>query len=102
MIYSDELNILIVIYCLCENKRFNWLKINLRILPGLYQRFLGTTTRLGTQCVSRCRILCTIDSEGFKEGTRGAPIMPRDEVSRTANVGTVGTNGLRTQAGEGA
>jgi len=28
----------------------------------------------------------TIDSEGFKGGTRGAPIMPRDAVSRTANV----------------
>ena len=28
----------------------------------------------------------TIDSEGFKGGTRGAPIMPRDVVSRTANV----------------
>ena len=28
----------------------------------------------------------TIDSEGFKGGTRGAPIMPRDCVSRTANV----------------
>ena len=30
----------------------------------------------------------TIDSEGFKGGTRGAPIMPRDAVSRTTNVGT--------------
>ena len=30
----------------------------------------------------------TIDSEGFKGGTRGAPIMPRDAVSRTAHVGT--------------
>ena len=29
----------------------------------------------------------TIDSEGFKGGTRGAPIMPRDAVSRTANFG---------------
>ena len=28
----------------------------------------------------------TIDSEGFKGGTRGAPIMPRDAFSRTANV----------------
>ena len=28
----------------------------------------------------------TIDSEGFKGGTRDAPIMPRDAVSRTANV----------------
>jgi len=27
-------------------------------------------------------------------GTSGAPIMPRDAVSRTAHVGTVGTNGL--------
>ena len=35
----------------------------------------------------------TIDSEGFKGGTRGTPIMPRDTVSRTAHVGTVGTNG---------
>ena len=31
----------------------------------------------------------TIVSEGFKGGTRGAPIMPRDAVSRTANVGTL-------------
>ena len=32
----------------------------------------------------------------FKGGTRGSPIMPRDVrlVSRTANVGTVGMNGL--------
>ena len=36
----------------------------------------------------------TIDSEGFKGGTRGSPIMPRDAVSRTANVGMVGKNGL--------
>ena len=36
----------------------------------------------------------TIDSEGFKGGTHGAPIMPSDAVSRTAHVGTVGTNGL--------
>ena len=28
----------------------------------------------------------TIVSEGFKGGTRGSPIMPRDAVSRTANV----------------
>ena len=28
----------------------------------------------------------TIVSEGFKGGTRGAPLMPRDAVSRTANV----------------
>ena len=28
-----------------------------------------------------------------KGGTRGAPIMPRDAVSRTANVGTMGKNG---------
>ena len=27
-----------------------------------------------------------IVSEGFKGGTRGAPIVPRDAVSRTANV----------------
>ena len=36
----------------------------------------------------------TIVSEGFKGGTRGAPIMPRDAVSLTANVGMVGKNGL--------
>ena len=36
----------------------------------------------------------TIDSEGFKGGTRGAPIMPRDAVSWTVNIGTVGKNGL--------
>ena len=41
-----------------------------------------------------CRIIAwrellpesTIVSEGFKGGTRGAPIMPRDAVSRTAHV----------------
>ena len=43
---------------------------------------------------SRNTTQSTIDSEGFKGGTRGAPIMPRDAVSRTAHVGTVGTNGL--------
>ena len=32
----------------------------------------------------------TIDSEGFKGGTRSAPIMPRDAVSRTANVERTG------------
>ena len=32
----------------------------------------------------------TIVSEGFKGGTRGAPIMPRDVVSRTANVERTG------------
>ena len=32
----------------------------------------------------------TIDSEGFKGGTRGSPIMPRDAVSRTANVERTG------------
>ena len=32
----------------------------------------------------------TIVSEGFKGGTRGAPIMPRDAVSRTANVERTG------------
>ena len=32
----------------------------------------------------------TIDSGGFKGGTRGAPIMPRDTVSRTANVERTG------------
>ena len=42
-------------------------------------------------------ICCQRDcvSEGFKGGTRGSPIMPRDAVSRTANVGTVGINGLQ-------
>ena len=34
----------------------------------------------------------TIVSEGFKGGTRGAPIMPRDAVSRTANVERNGGN----------
>ena len=31
-------------------------------------------------------------------GTAGAPIMPRDAFSRTANVGTVGKNGLKNPA----
>ena len=35
--------------------------------------------------------LRTLSSYG---GTRGSPIMPRDAVSRTAHVGTVGKNGL--------
>ena len=38
---------------------------------------------------------CTTVSEGFKGGTRGTPIMPRDAVSRTANVG----NWLRKRNG---
>ena len=45
-------------------------------------------------CKYHRRVDSTIDSEEFKGGTRGAPIMPRDAVSRTAHVGTVGTNGL--------
>ena len=40
----------------------------------------------------------TIDSEGFKGGTRGAPIKPRDAVSRTAHVGTVGINGTASNS----
>ena len=42
----------------------------------------------------------TIDTEGFKGGTRGAPIMPRDVISRTANVGTVGKNKLNAELSE--
>ena len=33
-------------------------------------------------------------SEGFKGATRGSPIMPRDVSLSSANVGTVGMNGL--------
>ena len=40
--------------------------------------------------VSIIRSESTIVSEGFKGGTRGAPIMPRDAVSRTANVERTG------------
>ena len=36
----------------------------------------------------------TIDSEGFKGGTHGSPIMPRDQVSRTAHVGLDNSNRL--------
>ena len=43
-----------------------------------------STFCLSTFCLST---FCpTTDSEGFKGGTRGTPIMPRDAVSRTANV----------------
>ena len=42
-------------------------------------------------CVSRHNgSEITIDSEGYKGGTRGAPVMPRDAVSRTANVERTG------------
>ena len=44
----------------------------------------------------------TIDSEGFKGGTRGAPIMPRDAVSRTANVGTAQTGKMYTCCSRGS
>ena len=45
-----------------------------------------TTTRLiVSSSPSLTYIVSTIDSEEFKGGTRGAPIMPRDAVSRTAN-----------------
>ena len=42
-------------------------------------------------------------SEGFKGGTRGSPLCRETSVSRTANIGTVGMNGLNvsSQAGEG-
>ena len=36
--------------------------------------------------ISLCVKQSTIVSEGFKGGTRGAPIMPRNAVSRAANV----------------
>ena len=52
---------------------------------------IPTHTRAQTRlCVSYrgAYIESTIVSEGFKGGTRGAPIMPRDAVSRTAHVGT--------------
>ena len=39
-----------------------------------------------TSLTHLCRPQSTIVSEGFKGGTRGSPIMPRDAVSRTANV----------------
>ena len=48
------------------------------------------TASLGIMGEPRQCSQSTIVSEGFKGGTRGAPIMPRDAVSRTANVGTVG------------
>ena len=40
----------------------------------------------------------TIDSEGFKGGTRGSPIMPRDAVSRTAHVERNGGNLIANRA----
>ena len=46
--------------------------------------------RSQTSTVALACIRNTIDSEGFKGGTRGAPIMPRDAVSRTANVERTG------------
>ena len=39
-----------------------------------------------TYIVSKVNIDSTIVSERFNGGTQGAPIMPRDAVSRTANV----------------
>ena len=46
------------------------------------------------KCVTGAFKAIYVDSEGFKGGTLGTPIMPRDAVSRTANIGTVGTNGF--------
>ena len=43
--------------------------------------------------VSALRALSTL--RGLRGGTRDSPIMPRDAVSRTTHVGTVGKNGLR-------
>ena len=51
----------------------------------LVGRKLGACPFVGVSVCTLC-IQSTIDSEGFKGGTRGAPIMPRDAVSRTANV----------------
>ena len=58
--------------------------------------FFFNESRYRPVCLSTTRFSeSTIVSEGFKGGTRGSPIMPRDAVSRTANVGTVGINGLK-------
>ena len=66
-----------------------WSLIAIGMLSGLSNAFyVCQWTKFVTHGQS------TIDSEGFKRGTRSAPIMPRDAVSRTANVGTVGTNGI--------
>jgi len=46
---------------------------------------IQSTTPQSRQCSQS-----TVDSEGFKGGTRGAPIMPRDAVSRSANVERTG------------
>ena len=48
------------------------------------------TKERGIFCLYREKAESTIDSEGFKGGTRGAPIMPRVSVSRTANVERTG------------
>ena len=59
---------------LCELKRCGWNHVT---LPT---RLLAGWRKHGWDAES------TIVSEGFKGGTRGAPIIPRDAVSRTANV----------------
>ena len=52
--------------------------ITTRFIYALKASVLVTSAMMETQS--------TIDSEGFKGGTRGAPIMPRDAVSLTANI----------------
>ena len=67
------------------------------IFNALYHEIYISLTLSLRKSLPGQRRLCsqnTIVSEGFKGGTRGAPIMPRDAVSRTAHVGTVGKNGL--------
>ena len=56
---------------------------------------VGPLRRAGAMMAPQAQ--SNIVSEGFKGGTRGAPIMPRDAVARTANFVTVGMNGLRNQ-----
>ena len=57
--------------------------MNIEYIPLLLRYFIQTCTE------------SPIDSEGFKGGTRGAPIMPRDAVSRTEMLNApLGINGL--------
>ena len=62
-------------------------KFNLDVVIHAQKKISDSFQSSETRCLSAKEYAqSTIVSEGFKGGTRGAPIMPRDAVSQTANL----------------
>ena len=69
-------------------------QINRKLVYTIWFQFLRPEVDVWCACLTHLcpplRSTFAIVSEGFKGGTSGAPIMPRDAVSRTANVERTG------------